>query len=279
MKAAEESVPAGDGVKLQSVRKKMEILLRHLLQIGTRRNGRLGDRGTWLSAVMQEHSEFPFGGILVRTTDVENSYVIGAEGLAERECLTWNPPAPPILRQPKDLAMAMAPLLRSATQIRFVDPYFDSDLPEYFEPMKEYLSAAQQRRTLGELQIQIHFSVRNEQFQGKPVRDVDIARQRLDACVRNLTPLLRANVKLNAFAWGEATSGLRMHNRYLLSEVGGIAIGTGLDQSQHGSRQTDDLTIMSKEQLEARWAEFSLQGTLYPALGNRQLVGGTPASH
>ena len=50
--------------------------------------------------------------------------------------------------------------------------------------------------------------------------ELELARRKLYACERRIQPLLRPRVSLRALAWGEGASGVRMHNRYVLTEVG-----------------------------------------------------------
>ena len=139
--------------------------------------------------------------------------------------------------------------------------------------------AAQNRRSFGDLQIQIHFGVRREdveqasRIRGQRVTEAELANTRLDACDRRIGPILKAGVTLRAFAWGEGPMGVRMHNRYLLTEVGGIAVQTGLDRGPRGTHQTDDLTLLSREQHQERWAEYSPEGTVYRLIAQRTTVG------
>lgn len=250
-------------------RQNIQILLRHLEEISTRRNGKLADGETWLNAATREHKKFPFGGIVVCTSAASTPHIVAADRLAEQDHPAWTPPAPPVVRQPKELAKALGPVLRSAAQLRFVDPYFDADDSTFFEPMKEYLLAAQARRSIGDLRLQIHFSVTYENIQqasrvqNRALTEGDVAKSRLAACYSRIQPILRPGVTVQAFAWGEHPRGPKLHNRYVLTEVGGIAVQTGLDRSQRETGQTDDLTILSKEQYVARWSEYCAKGTVY----------------
>jgi hypothetical protein len=266
-------------VRLQSARKNIEVLLRHLRESGTRRTGRLLDGEQWLDAANREHDQFPFGGILVRSSPAATAHVVGVDRLGEEECPTWSPPAPPVVRDGKELAKALAPLLRCAAKVRFVDPYFDPDDPSFFEPMAEYLLVAQRRRNVADLQIQLHFTIhpdevrRESELHHRQLTEGEVARNKLAACERRLGPLLRAGVGIRAFAWRQGSGGFEMHNRYVLSEVGGVAVQTGLDQHIRGKRQTDDLTILSKEQHETRWAEFCPEGNVYRLVESSAFTG------
>jgi len=283
-RALQETVPGTDTAEGQRARKNIEILLRHLHEIGTRRNGRLGEGEPWLEAALREHDVFPFGGILVRSSTAAHPALIATDRMAEQTSRAWDPPAAPVARQPKELARALAPLLRCATQLRFVDPYFDAEDPSFFEPMKEYLLAAQQRRSAGELQVQIHLAIRPEEIHeasrlsGRRMTERDVAAKKVEACEKRLGPLLKPGVTLRAFAWGESASGVKMHNRYVLAEIGGVAVQTGLDQSIRAPTQTDDLTILSSEQHAARWSEHSAEGTAYRPIADRKVTGAATGS-
>jgi hypothetical protein len=143
--------------------------------------------------------------------------------------------------------------------------------------MREYLLAAQNRCSVGELQVQIHLAVSRQnveqlaRIRGQRFTEEDVAAIRLDACERRLRPILRPRVTLRAFVWGEGLNGARMHNRYVLTEVGGIAVQHGLDRSS--APETDDLTVLSKEQYEQRWAEYSAGSASYRLIRDRSFAG------
>jgi hypothetical protein len=282
MSAFRSIAPEAGTAAFQQARKNIEVLLRHLHETSTRRNGKLNDGETWLDAALREHGEFPFGGILVRTFDARHDDVVAADRISETDFPAWSPTAPPTLRDPEALARALAPVLRSPTELRFIDPYFDAADLSFFEPMRKYLLTAQRRRTIAGLRLQIHFAVRAEETEqasrisGRRLKESDIAQGKLDACERLLSPLLEPGVAIRAFAWGQATTGVRMHNRYVLSEVGGIMLGTGLDRTLRGEPQTDDLTVLSKEQHAARWSEFS-DGALVHRLIAKRVIAHAPA--
>lgn len=277
MNSVQASFPESASPKSQRARRNIDILLQHLHNTGIRRNGRIGDGESWLIAATREHGTFPFGGIVVRTSAAREPYLVVADQVGEQDFPAWTPPAPSVARRPEDLANALAPILRCATQLRFVDPYFDAGVDEYFRPMQAFLRLAQNRRSVGELQIQIHLAVSHSnisqvsRIRGQHVTEDELAAIRLDACERLLKPVLRPGVELRALAWGEGPQGLRMHNRYVLTEVGGIAVQHGLDGSV--VPETDDLTILSKEQHEKRWAEYSVRGAPYRLICHRIFTG------
>ena len=77
---------------------------------------------------------------------------------------------------------------------------------------------------------------------------------------------------MRVFVWAEGRGG-KLHNRYVLTEVGGIAVQTGLDRSPPRSSHTDDLTVLSKEQHKARWAEYSASSSVFRLLADSSFTG------
>lgn len=130
-------------------------------------------------------------------------------------------------------------LERLGRDLRFVDPHFDPEDSTYFEPMKAYLEVAQKRRSVGDLKLQFHFAIGPAQAEQqsrlgrRSVDDRSLALERVDATERTLRPLLEPRVEVRVCAWTQGLLG-RMHNRYVLSEIGGVALQTGLDQRASG---------------------------------------------
>lgn len=45
-----------------------------------------------------------------------------------------------------------------------------------------------------------------------------------------------------------------LHNRYILTDLGGVAFGIGLDDGKKG--ETDDITLMNRDLYELRWSQY-----------------------
>jgi hypothetical protein len=48
--------------------------------------------------------------------------------------------------------------------------------------------------------------------------------------------------------------GDRLHNRYVLTDLGGVTLGIGLDAGNEG--ETDDLVLLSRAQYTHRWSQY-----------------------
>jgi hypothetical protein len=54
--------------------------------------------------------------------------------------------------------------------------------------------------------------------------------------------------------WRQRSGGEQLHNRYVLTDLGGVALGTGLDEGDAG--ETDDVNLLTRTQYELRWSQY-----------------------
>ena len=255
-----ELFPDGQSPRWQTAKRNIEVLLRHLHETGTTRTGKVRDGESWFVAVEREHAAYPFGGVLVKSSVARRPFLVVADQLGVEDFAAWTPAAPSVLRQPRELAEALAPLLRCATGLRFVDPYFDAADPTFRDPMREFLSAAQRRRDVNTLQVEIHCGMAHHELEqarrhaGRQLTELEFAEQKIQSCRTHLVPMLAAGVRLRTFVWASLVD--RIHNRYILTKLGGVMLGTGLDRSPSGAGHTDDLTLLSKDQHDKRWKQY-----------------------
>jgi hypothetical protein len=272
--------PRDDSPAWQAAKRNLEILLRHLSETGTARTGRLEKGESWLDAAVREHRAYPFGGILVRSAPMRASYLAAADQLGDDGFnAVWHKPSPPVPRRPAELAQALAPLLRCCSEVRFIDPYFDAGVGDFFEPMRHFLEVAQRRRSGRHLRVEIHSAIRvGELAQARrsnlESEERKVAEAKLEACRARLLPLAGPGVTLHAFVWAELPrDGDQIHNRYVLTELGGISVPAGLDQGRPG--HTDDLTVLPKEQYHRRWSSYRKGGSNYRIIQEANLSAAT----
>ena len=65
--------------------------------------------------------------------------------------------------------------------------------------------------------------------------------------------------------WQEKPGGEKLHNRYILTDIGGVDFGTGLDEGDAG--QTDDIKLLGKERFKIRWQQYAGDNPAFEPVG------------
>jgi len=238
----------------------MQGLLEFLLQgaaRGTRRTAQ-----TWLDQVLAVHHEEPFHGILSRERHPQCEAVITPEVARDLRNPRWYLPTIDVTsKTAQALAGQLSPLLRLASQIILIDPYFKADSSEYRGVLTALLQTALSTRAagrslpsvvlisgVGDREREASGQTRAEQFLREAKHRCAMALERLGAAVpRELSVTFQCAA---AFADGDA-----LHNRYLLTDVGGASLPYGTHPT--GERVYDDITPLFEGQYKARWKQYS----------------------
>lgn len=237
--------------KKQGARKRVDALLGYLRKEMVERKGAMP--GTWRDGVVREHGVRRFQGILAVSGPPPP---LCADDIDESTAV-WNPPAPATPRQVADLLRALEPVLRFCSEVRVVDPYIDASLSEFAEPLSALMGAVQQRAAPASVKLELHTGVNRKRVSGASTRHDDIAREIADDCRKVFAPVLKRGTQLRVFVWSEAVARAeKIHNRYVLTNVGSICVPTGLDRAHPSAVHTDDLTLLSREQHQLRWSQY-----------------------
>jgi hypothetical protein len=73
--------------------------------------------------------------------------------------------------------------------------------------------------------------------------------------------------------WRQRQGGEKLHNRYVLTDLGGVALGVGLDAGEVG--ETDDLFVLPRVQYELRWSQYVLHDGAFERCDTPASVRGT----
>jgi len=65
---------------------------------------------------------------------------------------------------------------------------------------------------------------------------------------------LPAGFQVEFVRWKQKQGGEKLHNRYVLTDLGGVSLGVGLDEGEPG--ESDDLLLLPRPQYEHRWSQY-----------------------
>lgn len=227
-------------------RKRLEELLVFLSGRMVRRtNVHWGtDAHSWIENAVIEHKKRPFHAILARANPRSHAAVLTKTDLEEGNDPRWDVQSSlHVPRNSAQMAKVLAPILRCSTVAIFVDPYFDPEQERFFQPFEAFLHRMfRDRPCAAPSRIEVHTKAYDNQNRTRRRKDW----QRLRQCVPT-----GARVKVRLLE--DKQNGERLHNRYLLTDLGGVLFGTGLDERAGDS---DDIALMKDRQYVIRWSQY-----------------------
>ena len=221
-----------------------ELLARLSERMVARRNYMWQPERTWLENVQKEHERAPFRAILAKANPTGHPSTLVAEELDDGTTLWATTRGLTIARSANEMAAAVAAMLRIAEIVIFVDPYFGPERPRHRRPLEAFLRALLASRPLDSpRRIEVHTSL-----------DSTGTREFFESeCQHRLPGCIPAGVELIILRLRQRPGGESLHNRYILTDVGGVIFNQGLDDGPVG--ETDDITVMERAQYEVRWSQ------------------------
>lgn len=205
---------------------------------------------SWLQNAHQEHARVPFHAILARANSNDHPNTLIAGALGDATALWAVPRGVTIARNGNEMAAAVVGMLRIAEVVIFVDPYFRPAELKNRRPLEAFLRAVMAGRPMNApSRVEVHTSLKYE--------NAPTAGFFLSECERRLPRCVPSGVRLSIRVLSQRTGGEQLHNRYILTDVGGLTFGTGLDDGAEG--ETDDVSLMDRLQYELRWSQHAAE--------------------
>ena len=228
-------------------RLKFEEFVRELSQQFRRCHPPFDPKPKWLENAIREHARVPFRAILARTNPNNSSAVVVPQEIyAKNPAPLWAVnAAQKVDRKAAAMAEVFRDLLRCSSKIIFVDPYFDPAASRYSRPFAALLKSMMWKRPTSH-PTEIKVIASSEKLRAKHFRT---------GC-QKLSNKIPAGVTVGFQQISNKTSGEKIHNRYILTNLGGVFLGAGLDES-NSPDDTDDISLMSLSQHAERWAQYA----------------------
>ncbi len=207
---------------------------------------RPGGDGEWITLALNEHQRKPFDYILGQKSHNHPSVVPVDELDGNHECLSFTREQC-IRREPEIMASSCDLLLRTASRVKLVDPHFDLYHDRFLQP---FLSVLRRLRTGTTVEI----------FRGDEVAAETLI-QRASRCLPRCLP---SGVTVRLIIWTQEP----MHNRFLMTNHGGVKFGVGLDAAGPDSAPEDEVSLMLPNVWRSRWGQYENGNIVAEWVGN-----------
>ena len=198
----------------------------------------------WCKEALASHKNLPLNGIIV-SSDTKNFYrknslVESVEKLSSSTKCTWWSPEDGSIRLKRnidDYKDALKLILRHAKSIMFIDPYIRPEKREYADFIQLLKAASNRPSKSPQLPVEIHTKIHN--IPGKSWEES--LRIMKDTFQSKFAVPSQSHLKVEVFIWDD------FHDRYLISNLGGIQVPYGF-----GTSTASDLTTWSRLGRSAR---------------------------
>ncbi|MHC8405693.1 hypothetical protein [Pseudomonas sp. TMB3-21] len=230
-----------DGVH-ESEKQRLEELVRFLSETPRVKRESEYDGSDWLKSVESENVRVAFDHV-VSALNHGALPTLRLEQLFDGE-ITY-PNQLLVKRVASDMAAAVANILRLATTIVFVDPYFNTQ-PTKWQPLIHFLNTALARRPGPAPTLEVLFS-------GDKANMATPAFLKAKLIAEEPVLVTRCNVTFKSIR--ELANGEKLHNRYVLTDIGGVSFGIGLDEGSEHHR--DDVALLNEIIYRLRWHQYA----------------------
>ncbi len=210
---------------------------------------------TWLLNAEAEHLRDSFHAIIAVANPRNLPYVKVSEELSEDDECFVAVREQVIPRTVQAMAACVERLFQGSKEILFVDPHFDPDRRRFTSTLKQFVRIATQNG-LRECRIEYHLGS-------------DCPRALFHKnCEDFLLGLLPRNVTVTFIRWEQIDRGDHLHPRYILTDIGGLHVDSGLDEGDPG--ETTDIRLLTKRLYVQRWNDYQTSASTTKGLSDEE---------
>ncbi|HEX7840796.1 MAG TPA: hypothetical protein VF469_25135 [Kofleriaceae bacterium] len=213
----------------------------------------------WLENAEREYDRRPFAAILTTENPRGHQAVLVGDQLGPANsrwtCAMGATPA----RTPEALATALSAMLVNCKALHLVDPHFGPENARHRKVLEVLMDVIGTHGLVLEV-IRVHCSEKSS-----------LAFFEQEAA--KMAASLPRGISVEFARWRQRGGGEKLHNRYVLTDLGGVALGIGLDAGEAG--ETDDLLLLPRAQYERRWAQYVANNGAFDRVDSPASVQGT----
>lgn len=212
----------------------------------------------WINNAIQEHSKRPFHAIIARQNPNNHEKILVGDEAEDTHKLMDSPTNIRINRKAKEMAECVQNLLRFSKNINFIDKHFFSNPSKrHIRPLEEFLKILADTVTIDisrKIEIVYHTSDSRPEAYFKGL------------CESTLPSIIPKGLTIKIVTWPER----ELHNRYILTDIGGVMFGIGLDDDDFGnSMEKDEISFLAEATYKELWQQFTNKTPLYEIQGRK----------
>ncbi|OGR05371.1 MAG: hypothetical protein A2511_05215, partial [Deltaproteobacteria bacterium RIFOXYD12_FULL_50_9] len=242
-------------------RKRLEELLSRLKETMVKRKDCCWDdeKKSWIENALQEHSRHPFHAIITRNNPETRPEILAESKLTGNGSNKWDIPHGRIVpRKAPEMTAAIEMMLSRCRWIKFIDPHISPSRPDYKTSLQAFLTILANERPVGPpAAVEIHTGLHGAT--GNFLK-------------KAFELLIPAGLTVTLVQWQERPGGQRLHNRYILSDLGGVSFHHGLDTGADG--ETDDITRLDREQYELHCKQYDRMAPAFDDAASSLVITG-----
>ena len=229
---------------------RIEELLKRLSEEMISREGYSYDGNiAWLENAEKEDQRCQFYAILALSNPTNHRRVLIGLELSQNDDPRWQLKDEEVVaRNAGDMANIVAPMLTNCSEALFIDPHFRPDQSRYQRPLELFLKGLMKDRRVHPMPTRIEVQTSDdysaEHFKSK--------------CGKCLPRIIPQGIRILIKRWKQNEAGQRLHNRYILTDIGGVRFATGLDENRDDPNgDTDEVSLLRRETYTNRWAQYA----------------------
>jgi hypothetical protein len=212
---------------------------RRVIREGFTYNGTI----SWLENAEAENDRCPFKAILSTGNPRKHKSVLSqasikSSNLWKTEEQDYCP------RMSENMAQLVLPILSNCSRLYLIDPHFGPENPRHRRPIEDFLKCMANNRFGKPLPdcIEIHTSDKAafEFFK--------------DTCQEKLPALIPSGYRVKLKRWIARPGGEKFHQRFILSDIGGVEVDPGLDDGKKG--ENFKVMLLKRKMFEKHWQDF-----------------------
>ena len=197
---------------------------------------------SWLENAEMENDRCPFHAVLSSENPRKHKRVLSH--LLVKNHILWKTEEQDYCpRISHNMAQLVSPILSNCLELYFIDPHFGPENPRHRRPLEAFLNEVAVNR-FGKFlpkSIEIHTSNKANSVFFK------------DTCQEKLPKLIPSGYRVRLKRWVERPGGEKFHQRFILTDIGGVEVDPGLDDGNEG--ESFKVMLLKRKMFEKHWSD------------------------